>query len=649
MATPGAALLLLLPLLFYSGCTEDVKVVNALVGGTVQLNLTYSGKATGYTWTKGSQRVAEWDDPLDVTYYVTLKGRCQLNKSTGVLIITNLQETDSARYKGEALVNSQYIPSNFDLHVFPNLINPTVTCYVKGENYTIDCDHQPEPKTYSWRSQGQLVAERNTDYSLSNSGKTLILKNAKVPFQSLECVVQNPVSKKSAPVPQDCFEGLINNKENTHGHYGLIPFIVIFSILMLAVVGFLLYRAFCINPFQWFIRRGIDAQKSPEENNLKSELHLELEEGPSQRLSQHCNDANDSTEQNTLRTGFFKSWKSGISPFQWLSRRGNDAQEQQMTEVAQGPAATVQKDDGKKKERMTGKLHLELEEGPSQRLSQHCDDAKDSTEQNTLLTGLHLNLEESPSQRLSQHCDDANDSTEQNPLMTGVAPGLAFTAPENEEKTKERMTGGVAPGLAFTAPENEEKTKERMTGGVAPGLAFTAPENEEKTKERMTGGASPGLAFTAPENEEKTKERMTGDTAQDPLGSTPEREEGTKVTETEGPLLTNEDGLQYSPAVPERVMKKEGGPDTSVLAQGAWEPCLQRRVEGQSSGGGVVDDVPQEIPDGDPKRDSGDDHDEIGNHRPSSQHLPISHDKKGDSPKPKNKGVLKTKRMKVDN
>ncbi|KAJ1112331.1 hypothetical protein NDU88_000599 [Pleurodeles waltl] len=369
MASPGAALLLLLPLLFYPGCTEDVKVVNALVGGTVQLNLTYSGKATGYTWTKGSQRVAEWDDPLDVTYYVTLKGRCQLNKSTGVLIITNLQETDSARYKGEALVNSQYIPSNFDLHVFPNLINPTVTCYVKGENYTIDCDHQPEPKTYSWRSQGQLVAERNTDYSLSNSGKTLILKNAKVPFQSLECVVQNPVSKKSAPVPQDCFEGLINNKaENTHGHHGLIASVVIFPIL-------------------------------------------------------------------AVFFGFFISWKSSISPLQWLSRRGNDARG-------------------------------------------------------------------SPEQQNLKH-----------------------------------------------------------------------------------------------------------DTAQDPLGSTPEREEGTKVTETEGPLLTNEDGLQYSPAVPERVMKKEGGPDTSVLAQGAWEPCLQRRVEGQSSGGGVVDDVPQEIPD----------------------------------------GVLKTKRMKVDN
>lgn len=242
MGSAGAALQRLLPLLLAllgPGCTEDVKLENALVGTTIQLMVTYSGKATGYTWTKGNTRVADWDDPLDVTYFETLKRRCELDTTTGTLTIRDLKEEDAARYKGEALVSNTYVSSNYDLRVFPSLNKPIVTCNVIGGNYTILCDHQPDPPTYMWLSKDGLVTGTKANYWLTNFNKTLTLTSAKVPFQPLECVVQNPVSNKSAPVPQDCFKGLISNAEENRRRDGLIIF---------AVIGTL---AVCIGIFLW--------------------------------------------------------------------------------------------------------------------------------------------------------------------------------------------------------------------------------------------------------------------------------------------------------------------------------------------------------------------------------------------------------------
>ncbi|XP_078512489.1 phospholipase A1 member A [Lissotriton helveticus] len=140
----GAAVLFLLSFAC-TGSTEDAEVVNATVGATVQLQLSYSGEATGYTWTKGDERVAEWDFPLSVTYYDALKGRCDLNTSSGALTIRGLQQGDADSYRGEALVGNRYIVSNFHLHVFPEdaLVTPAPchdfqsTSFFSGANLNV--------------------------------------------------------------------------------------------------------------------------------------------------------------------------------------------------------------------------------------------------------------------------------------------------------------------------------------------------------------------------------------------------------------------------------------------------------------------------------------------------------------------------------
>lgn len=251
-----------------------MKLENALVGTTIQLKVTYSGKATGYTWTKGNTRVADWDDPLDVTYFETLKRRCELDTTTGTLTIRDLKEEDAARYKGEALVSNTYVSSNYDLRVFPSLNKPMVTCNVIGGNYTILCDHQPDPPTYMWLSKDGLVTGTKANYWLTNFNKTLTLTSAKVPFQPLECVVQNPVSNKSTPVPQDCFKGLISNAEENRRRDGLIIFAVIGSIVILAVcIGIFLWRKFGKSLPQCLGRHGFDTKDSAEQSPLVSDVN----------------------------------------------------------------------------------------------------------------------------------------------------------------------------------------------------------------------------------------------------------------------------------------------------------------------------------------------------------------------------------------
>ncbi|XP_078512747.1 CD48 antigen-like isoform X2 [Lissotriton helveticus] len=291
MGSTAAALLRLLPLLLAPLGLGSSKDVNALVGTTVHLKVIYTGKSTGYTWTKGTTRVADWDEPGKVTYYETLKGRCELNTSTGVLTIRDLKEEDSASYKGEAVVNNIYESSNYDLRVYPNLTKPTVTCFVLSGNFTLSCDHQPDPPTYTWRKNGVVVTATDPNYWLSNDNKDLTLTHAKAPFQSLKCVVQNPVSNNSAPIPLGCFEGLINNEEKTPRRRWVLIFPVIGSL----AVGLLVFKRTREN--QKNPRDGVDA-KSEEERRLTQSKRADQE--PGNGVPQSSSEEGGNTEQGSF-------------------------------------------------------------------------------------------------------------------------------------------------------------------------------------------------------------------------------------------------------------------------------------------------------------------------------------------------------------
>ncbi|XP_076017987.1 cell adhesion molecule CEACAM2-like isoform X2 [Genypterus blacodes] len=143
-----------------------------------------------FTGASGSLLVLDWD-AAGVTVYQGFKDRCELNRTTGVLMIKALTLEDSGVYKAE--INNKGAGSTHVSVLSAPVPKPTVSgsCHLAFTRCVLTCDGDTthaEPVTYDWSSG---------DRASISSLKTLHITQEKHGDDGeFSCVVKNDVSEE---------------------------------------------------------------------------------------------------------------------------------------------------------------------------------------------------------------------------------------------------------------------------------------------------------------------------------------------------------------------------------------------------------------------------------------------------------------------
>ncbi|XP_047211755.1 uncharacterized protein LOC124861845 isoform X6 [Girardinichthys multiradiatus] len=220
----------------------EVKGANLIyktVGDSVVLNPgLLSGPISSVTWKHKSDLALDWFG-TEITCYREFEGRCDLDRTSGSLIINNLTLGDSGIYSPE--INNKEL-DKMDLLVLQPVPKPTVSIQCNNEktfcNLICEANIIAEfgSVTYKWK---------NEDRVLSNS-KELEIKTEK-DGSSFICELENFVSNASS-------EAVINPFSSGNNPAPVIVSVVItFLILIVILIGvvlFLKYKKGCWTPFK---------------------------------------------------------------------------------------------------------------------------------------------------------------------------------------------------------------------------------------------------------------------------------------------------------------------------------------------------------------------------------------------------------------
>ncbi|XP_047211487.1 uncharacterized protein LOC124861644 isoform X7 [Girardinichthys multiradiatus] len=247
----------------------DVKGANLIyktVGDSVVLNPgPLSGPISSTTWKHKSDLALEWFG-TEIICYREFKGRCDVDRTSGSLIINNLTLGDSGIYSPE--INNKEL-DKMDLLVLQPVSKPTVSIQCNNEktfcNLICEANITAEfgSVTYKWK---------NEDRVLSNS-KELEIKTEK-DGSSFICELENFVSNAS-------IEAVINPFSSGNNPPPVIVSVVItFLILIVILIGvvlFLKYKKGCWTRFKTMgcfnknTQNGDVATRKEETNNSRSD------------------------------------------------------------------------------------------------------------------------------------------------------------------------------------------------------------------------------------------------------------------------------------------------------------------------------------------------------------------------------------------
>ncbi|XP_076017984.1 titin-like isoform X2 [Genypterus blacodes] len=160
-----------------------------------------------FTGASGSLLVVDWD-AAGVTVYERFKDRCELNRTTGVLMIKALTWKDSGVYKAE--INNKGADSTH-VSVLSPVPKPTVSgsCHLTLTRCVLTCDGDTthaEPVTYDWSSgdrasNSSLKSLTITQEEHSDDGDfSCVVKNDVGEERSER--IANPFKTTTAPVPK---------------------------------------------------------------------------------------------------------------------------------------------------------------------------------------------------------------------------------------------------------------------------------------------------------------------------------------------------------------------------------------------------------------------------------------------------------------
>ncbi|KAL4593070.1 lymphocyte function-associated antigen 3-like isoform X1, partial [Arapaima gigas] len=101
---------------------ETAETVYGLIGKDVQLGPKVTETLSSITWKKQNDKLAEWIRGQTVDYYgrCLTAGRCDLSKTTGVLIMKGLKPGDEWIYSAE--INGKNSEEEFLLTVLGKLV-----------------------------------------------------------------------------------------------------------------------------------------------------------------------------------------------------------------------------------------------------------------------------------------------------------------------------------------------------------------------------------------------------------------------------------------------------------------------------------------------------------------------------------------------
>ncbi|XP_030607014.1 CD48 antigen-like isoform X2 [Archocentrus centrarchus] len=239
---------------FMSGAAETVDMYKK--GGVAVLSPgTVPGPITSVTWKHGADIAVEWyGEQLDA--YRDFRGRCEVNLTTGALMISNLSLKDSGSYTAE--INNRVMETT-EIKVITAVPKPTISTHCNPEETqcTLTCNANiPETAgsvTYSWM-MGDVVKPATKQLDITKDDTESVGK-------LISCQLKNPVSSERS---DDIMSPFTNGPS-----VAVIAAAVVTSLIVLVIVlGLLVHcriwcnhraegkNAGCRQNVAWFKRRS---------------------------------------------------------------------------------------------------------------------------------------------------------------------------------------------------------------------------------------------------------------------------------------------------------------------------------------------------------------------------------------------------------
>ncbi|XP_058158973.1 lymphocyte function-associated antigen 3 isoform X2 [Dasypus novemcinctus] len=147
-------------------------------------------------WKKQKDKVVEWEENLNITYFPPFQDRLHLDTGSGNLTIFNLTSSDEDNYE----IESQSVTNNviYSLYVVETLSPLELNCTLVNESIVVQCGLQrqpnihPELTKYSWNCP--FVNCEN------NSKTEMYFMKEDDLSKEVQCIVENPVSKSESSI-----------------------------------------------------------------------------------------------------------------------------------------------------------------------------------------------------------------------------------------------------------------------------------------------------------------------------------------------------------------------------------------------------------------------------------------------------------------
>ncbi|XP_072225656.1 uncharacterized protein [Leuresthes tenuis] len=214
-----------------------------------------AGPITSIEWKHQDNFASEWNGG-DTVCYRDFNGRCELNTTTGELIITGLFKNNSGSYTAE--INYR-VHRTTEILVISAVPTPTITTRCSGEKTycVLTCEGNTagaEPVSYEWTSG---------DSRLGSDRKLTITKEDKEEW--FRCMLVNPVSSQTSEQVPNPF----NRSPDTKHYYATL---CSFILLILLICGLFIPSCKCIKalapPTETSAPNGDESREMEEKKRL---------------------------------------------------------------------------------------------------------------------------------------------------------------------------------------------------------------------------------------------------------------------------------------------------------------------------------------------------------------------------------------------
>ncbi|XP_015249683.1 PREDICTED: uncharacterized protein LOC107097164 [Cyprinodon variegatus] len=177
-------------------------------GGSLVLRPKFSGKITSITWKHKGNIQADWiKGSFPLEYLGDLKGRLDLNLTTGILTVNNMMKADQGLFSVE--INNKVLPDAFEAQWIDNLndhkvvvIATPLTCSSQSPSCKLRCGEEikgagtiqyfwKKGENGSWEQGERLIEIENTDETRR--------------FKTFTCRAMNQISDKESKPEENPF------------------------------------------------------------------------------------------------------------------------------------------------------------------------------------------------------------------------------------------------------------------------------------------------------------------------------------------------------------------------------------------------------------------------------------------------------------